>query len=406
MEGMLAQGDRIRKAKENLDTSLKAIEQFYSSSDLPHSGNEDCERCTKKKADIRQAYYTYYLDTDPDNEHDPFAEKFREELDARYNDPQTPLDDLHVWFQAQIRGVVRDICQAHGDISPEALMEIFHDGRPTNASINIVLTQIQQNSPNPDAAAFTADLQKTKTPEERAQLYIKYYCSSSLNDSSLMKNFVAKYARIFEEQKPLDEVLKDMQKEAEDSQSSKLAGLRGELSELEMAQSAHMKAQARKDQKKRDREPSPGVAQCSLNGCANEINLATDEVIECAVCEWLERRGSQKGRAFYCSVEHAEDDFVSLFTSCTRSSAYEAQDEHDRHDHQCCMGARCYYYPQPGPPGETGDGGLCQDCMDEEFTSYFCSQDCYHHNLVRVSMQAKLVKLMGGTRTFIETTFI
>ncbi|KAF8854368.1 hypothetical protein BDZ45DRAFT_747631 [Acephala macrosclerotiorum] len=365
MEQMLAQGDRIRAAKETLDASLKAIEQSYSSSDQPHSGGDDCERCTQKKADIRRAYYTYYLNTDPDKEHERWAEKYRRELDERYNDPQTPTDDLHAWFRSQIREVVRDICQAREDISPDALMEIFHDERPTNDSINIILTQLQQSAPNPDAAAFTADLQKTKTPEERAQIYIKYYCSSSPNDSSLVKNFKAKYARMFEEQKPFDEVLNDMQKEAEDSKSSRLAGLRRQLNELEMAQSAHMKAQARKDQKRRDREPSPGVAQCSLDGCANEINLATEEIVECAVCEWLERKGSQKGRAFYCSVEHAEDDF----------------DEHDRHDHQCCMGARCYYYPQPGPPGETGDGGLCQDCMDEEFTSYFCSQDCYHHNL-------------------------
>ncbi|CZR51413.1 uncharacterized protein PAC_01288 [Phialocephala subalpina] len=338
MEEMLGQGDRIRAAKETLDTSLKAVEQSYSTSDQPHSGGDDCERCIKRKADIRRAYYTYYLDADPDKEHGYWARKYKEELDKRYNDPQTSLDDLHSWFRLHMREVVRDICATSDEISPDALMEIFHDGRPTNDSLNICLTHLQQTAPNPDAATFTAELQKTRTAEERAQLYIKYYCSTSPNDSSLVKNFKAKYARIFEQQEPFNKVLEAMEQEAKDLQSVKLARLQRDINELEMAQSAHTKAQAKKDQKKRDREPTPGVAQCSLDGCANEINLATDEIIECA-------------------------------------------DEHDRHDHQCCMGARCYYYPQPGPPGETGGGGLCQDCGEEEFTSYFCSQDCYHHNL-------------------------
>jgi hypothetical protein len=47
------------------------------------------------------------------------------------------------------------------------------------------------------------------------------------------------------------------------------------------------------------------------------------------------------------------------------------------------MGNQCAYYPEPGPDGETGAGGVCPDCMDEGYASYFCSQECYEANLVR-----------------------
>lgn len=46
------------------------------------------------------------------------------------------------------------------------------------------------------------------------------------------------------------------------------------------------------------------------------------------------------------------------------------------------MGNQCAYYPEPGPDGETGAGGVCPDCMDEGYASYFCSQECYEANLV------------------------
>ena len=46
------------------------------------------------------------------------------------------------------------------------------------------------------------------------------------------------------------------------------------------------------------------------------------------------------------------------------------------------MGSQCTYYPEPGPEGETGAGGVCPDCMDEGYASYFCSQVCYEANLV------------------------
>lgn len=49
------------------------------------------------------------------------------------------------------------------------------------------------------------------------------------------------------------------------------------------------------------------------------------------------------------------------------------------------MGRQCMHYPEPGPEGETGAGGVCADCMDDGYASYFCSQECYDSNLVSCS---------------------
>lgn len=262
------------------------------------------------KADITRAYYYYYLDSDPDSWASHTSPDYRQELERKFNDPSSSLDDLHANFRlAVLEYLTQNLCSGPG-LSKDELSNMFKEGTSATEIITKCLEQAQQRAPNADAAAFIVELQDTKTAEERAQIYAKYYCSNSWADSSPVKNFKAKYARIFEQLVPYDEVVSVMRKEAEESQSSKISGLRRQLNELEMAQSAHLKAKARKDQKMRDREPTPGVVQCSLVGCANEIDLATDETIECAICEWLERKGSDKGRAFYCCMDHADDDFV------------------------------------------------------------------------------------------------
>jgi len=117
-------------------------------------------------------------------------------------------------------------------------------------------------------------------------------------------------------------------------------------------------------------DPSPRMERCALEMCIREVDLNDEKgVVECAICEWLDRKGGREherqGRFYYCSIEHAEDDF----------------DDHDRDEHSCCMSRRCFYFPQSGPPGEMGGGGICQDCADYDEVSYFCSQNCYHHNL-------------------------
>jgi hypothetical protein len=143
---------------------------------------------------------------------------------------------------------------------------------------------------------------------------MNYYCRPAWADSPQQKAFKAKYARMFGELIPHDEVLAAMEKEAADSHASKIDVLQREISELQMAQSAHLKVKAKKEEKHErmilDREPSPKMVQCSLDGCANEVNLLAD-TIECAICEWLHRKGGERGRYVYCSVEHADEDFVS-----------------------------------------------------------------------------------------------
>jgi hypothetical protein len=62
------------------------------------------------------------------------------------------------------------------------------------------------------------------------------------------------------------------------------------------------------------------------------------------------------------------------------------------------MGDQCTYYPEPGPEGETGAGGICPDCMDEGYASYFCSQVCYDANLVSVSSWVAVADREGRGR--------
>jgi hypothetical protein len=128
---------------------------------------------------------------------------------------------------------------------------------------------------------------------------------------------------MFGELIPHDEVLAAMKKEAADSHASKIDVLQREISELQMAQSAHLKVKAKKEEKHErmilDREPSPKMVQCSLDGCANEVNLLAD-MIECAICEWLHRKGGERGRYVYCSVEHAE-----IAASTTRRPDHQAK---------------------------------------------------------------------------------
>ena len=70
------------------------------------------------------------------------------------------------------------------------------------------------------------------------------------------------------------------------------------------------------------------------------------------------------------------------------------------------MGNRCYYSPQPGPPGETGAGGICPDCEEHEISSYFCSQECYSHNLVRFPAPAVVRGELMIFRMYIATNSI
>jgi hypothetical protein len=233
------------------------------------------------------------------------------------------LEDVHILFQSALREHMKqDLCtpQPTDSLETRALKSMtsnmFDNGRPTSEILSDYAATLEQSASNQDEAAFVSALNVSKTKEERAQIYIRYYCSPSWNESPQQKAFKAKYTRMFEQLVPHDEVVAAMMKEAEDAQSSKIEALQRELSELQMAQSAHFKVKAKKEEKDQkimmDRESSPKMVQCSLDCCANEINLLADAILECAICEWLDRKGGERGRYVYCSIEHADEDFVSL----------------------------------------------------------------------------------------------
>ncbi|CAL3964372.1 hypothetical protein PZA11_001745 [Diplocarpon coronariae] len=377
LDRRLLAGDAFRDAKIRLENTLRSIEDHYSSPAAGfHTGSPHCPRCLDKKKHVSRAYYDYYLS---DDARSWYAEipQYKHEIQRRFDNPDAySLDDIHVFFQATLREHLKqDLCAARrGDNGAVTSFkyktsDLFNESiRSTSEILTAYLDNISLICPNKDSVGFVHALQNTTTPEERAQIYIQYYCASSWDDPPAVKTFKAKWARMFESLAPHDEILAAMRREADGCHASKLSELQGKLSDIKMAQSAHLKNKKRKaekdqrDQRVLDREPSPRTERCTLGGCPAEINLLDGTVIECAICEWLDRKGGDRGRAVYCSVEHAEADF----------------DEHDLHDHGC-MADRCIYSSGGPGPSDTPPG-ICQCCSEQDTLTFFCSLACYQEN--------------------------
>ncbi|KAG4414098.1 hypothetical protein IFR04_012750 [Cadophora malorum] len=373
----LQTGDHFRESKERLEESLSAVDRFYASSEAsPHEGRPNCQRCSKKKHDITRAFYDYYLSNDPRAWYAGNAH-YKQEMQRRFDSSDDlALDDVHSFYQSALREHLRqDLCTVLPTDNPKVAdfkyktSDLFKESRSTDEILDLYLEHVSSIAPNADAASFNAALQDTTTAEQRAQLYVNYYCTPSWNDPPAVKSIKAKHARMFEALVPHDEVLASWRKDAQDSQAAKVSELQGKLSDIKMAQSAYLKnkkKKAEKDQRMLDREPTPRIEQCALGGCPVEINLVTEEVIECAICEWMDRKGGERGRAVYCSLEHANEDF----------------EEHDAHDHRC-MAEKCIYYPKLGPPGNFGSSlCVCQCCLEEDLVSLYCSRECYEENFL------------------------
>jgi hypothetical protein len=321
LDQRIRQGEQFYHSKASLEAALQSLKNLPPHGS--HSGQTDCERCTRKKNQIRAAYQEYYLSPDPDSWSSNIPQ-YRAAMAEKLNNPNGySLEEVHVLFQTAFREHLKqDLCKPLAKDTPpilslkSATVAQFDSGRPTADILSDYATGLERNAANADAAAFASAVNNSRTKEERAQIYMNYYCRPAWADSPQQKAFKAKYARMFEALVPHDAVLSAMKKEAADSHASKIDVLQREISELQMAQSAHLKVKAKKEEKHErivlDREPSPKMVQCSLDGCANEVNLLAD-TIECAICEWLHRKGGERGRYVYCSVEHADEDFVSLF---------------------------------------------------------------------------------------------
>ncbi|KAK0110131.1 hypothetical protein ONS95_002784 [Cadophora gregata] len=378
-------GDHFRESKEQLESKLATIDRFYASPEAgPHEGPPNCHRCSKKKHDIAQAFYDYYLSKDSRAWYAGNA-YYTQEMQRRFESPDVySLDDIHSFFQSVLREHLKqDLCTVLPTDDSKTTdfkyktSEFFNEGhRATNEILDAYLDHVSTIAPNPDAAIASSRLQDTWNTESRARLYTAYYCSPiGPNEPPAAKAIKAKHARMFEALVPHDEVLASWRKDAEDSQAAKISELQGKLSDIKMAQSAYLKnkkKKAEKDQRMLDREPTPRIEQCALGGCPIEINLVMEEVIECAICEWMDRKGGERGRAVYCSMEHANEDF----------------EEHDAHDHRC-MAEKCIYYPKLGPPGNfTSSLCACQCCLEEDLLSVYCSRECYEENFAEHQEQA------------------
>lgn len=327
LDRRILEGDQFREAKGRLESTIQSIERYYASPQSgSHGGPPNCDRCQKKIHDIGRAYYEYYLSNDPRCWYAD-SPQYKQAMQRVFDNPNGySLDDAHFLSQSALRNHLKqDLCTAQPSDTSEInslkymISDVFNEGHSSTGDIiNRYLHSIHHASrENPDAGSFVEALQPTTTPEERAQIYIKYYCSPSYNDTPPVKAFKSKYARIFESLAPHDEVLSAMRKEASDAQTSKVSKLRETLGELKMAQSAHLKGKKKKEEKNQrmmEREPSPRMVRCALDVCVNEVDIVGGGVVECAVCEWLEKKGG--GRTVYCSVEHAEADFVSFCYAC------------------------------------------------------------------------------------------
>ncbi|KAI1006625.1 hypothetical protein K3495_g1601 [Podosphaera aphanis] len=371
----LARADAFRLGRENLIHTLQSIElTFCAPNNLQlHSGRPNCHRCSDKNQKIIQAFYDYFLSCDSTNWYAEFPQ-YKIKMQERFQSISSPsvkdLKDLYHISSSMLREYILNFRDDddNDDAEFSSLTPDIANEMSMKDLVEKVYNSILPHYPNPDAKHLVLALQMAKNPAERAPLYSQYYCAPQENDTHQQKNFKAKYARMFENRSTHDEVVSAMRKEAQELHVSKISALHKELNELQLAQSAHLKNKARKaekDQRMRDRELSPKSTFCSLKSCRIEIYL-TEENIECAICEWLHSKGSNKGRSYYCSVKHAEEDF----------------DEHEHQEHQCIAGHRCFYYPQTGPPGETAAAGVCLLCLqNSEGLFYFCSTDCYNHNL-------------------------
>lgn len=379
MDKKLAQGDAFRTANEKLRRQLQEIDDFYSRPEAPHhTGDRACQRCkeNKEKNDkLLQAIAGYYLFDEPEAWTSDFP-GYRDSLHAALNKPDVDWNLIHKAFESGIRQHLRnDLCAVQPSDRPTSISSkqimsaMYSDGTPLPKILKFYISELESRAPTEATAKMIRTLQSTRTAEERARLYIEYYCSSDPSDPPILRNFKQKYARMFEALVPHDEVLKAMRKEVDEVQKSKAEKLQSQLSELQMAQNAHLKNKQKKlDRNGRGHGNAQQMVDCMMEGCVNEVNLMTDEIIECFICEWLAGKGGQNGegrqRAIYCSAEHAEQDFET----------------HDPLAHGCIMGNQCIHYPAAGAP-DSSTSGLCNNCLSHGFISYFCSAECHDHNL-------------------------
>ena len=342
LDQRLKEGDQFRIAGEKLSNSLAFIETHFAiQPGQPHTGSPNCEPCSQKRKQIWEAYRDYYLGNEPDR-WDSNLRIYREDIQKILNaiggHSGYILQDVHKRFETELREHLRkDLCTPQPTLDTLNLSELklltqaqFDAGKSTTRILGERLDAELQTPAlhSSDAVAFIEALQDSKNARERIRIYQTYYCTPAWDDTPQMKNYKVKYSKLFERGMSHDGVLKLWKAEAIEAQHVDISKLKHRLGELKMAQSAHLKNKAKraeKDQRLQDREyviVPRQTAKCALESCQREVIVAESEVLECALCDWLVRkdRNERREHAYYCSEEHTEEDFVSLFPA----SAFEA----------------------------------------------------------------------------------
>ncbi|PQE21332.1 hypothetical protein CJF32_00006456 [Rutstroemia sp. NJR-2017a WRK4] len=296
----LAQGDNYRKDKEILEKTLQSIHNFYKTPYASaHTGEHlDCERCIGLKRQVKQAYREWYLSEEPDRWYSRLFD-YRTELQAMFEKPdEYDLAAIHQRADTELRShLKRDICaHAPGDTDEVTGYKLIaarelDEGKPIPEVLGAYLENQFKSCPSSDLADFIRELNATTSDEERIPIYIRFYCADLWADSSNIKNFKAKYSRMFEQGIPHDTVVAAMRKEISASREVEISDLQRRLNELNLAQSAHLKAKAKKaekDQMKDQRNMSLveiGKAVCAYDECSKNIDSGVgDEVVQCVEC--------------------------------------------------------------------------------------------------------------------------
>jgi len=379
MERRLQQGDAFRESSEKLRTSLVEIEGQLSKGNRTQDGRLSARSAKENRDLIRSCYCNFYLSSDPRAWHSHLPAYKREMYKLLNHTDEFPLAEInrthnglleeHLLYDltAGLPSDPREI-RAIREMAFEAFQGRSNSGGEAfRDQILYFLSRLQDSAPTKAMADAVRELQTARGASDRSRVYINYYCSPSLSDTVSQKNFKAKFARMFDQGATHDEVYGLMEKEARSSKEFTLRNYRNELEGLQGALAAQQKLKARKqekDRRMRDRETTLRTTRCSLQGCTVNLDLGEAQ-LECAICQWLDAKGSGCTRFFYCSSKHADEDF----------------DHHDKYEHRCAMEGDCVFYPDSGPPEDSGDSGICQDCFNAQEVSYFCSQECYGQNL-------------------------
>lgn len=327
MERRLQQGDAFRESSEKLRNSLADIEKQFSKPKRPQDGRPNARSEKEKKDLIRSCYHDFYLSSDPRAWYSHLS-NYKREMYALLNNPNdVPLVDIHRQHNELLEEhLVHDLTagmpsdpreiRAMQEMAFEAFQDHSgFDGADCRDQIMHFLSLLQERVPTKAMADSVRELQLTKGASERSRIYINYYCSPSPQDTVAQKNFKTKFARMFDQGLTHDEVYELMEKEAHSSKEVSLRNYRNELEGLQGALAAQQKLKKRKQEKDRrmvDQDPIPRTTRCSLQVCVIDLDLSQTQ-LECAICQWLDAKGSGCTRFFYCSAEHADEDFVSIY---------------------------------------------------------------------------------------------